>query len=96
MDEMKTSSGYESLIESVGTLLDAARIQIATSVNTVLVQTYWNIGKYIVEFEQGGALSHFFSWSHYYEILKSDDPLEISFYTKECGPATPSRRGSCI
>ena len=24
------------------------------------------------------------SWSHYFEILKSDDPLEISFYTKEC------------
>ena len=30
------------------------------------------------------ALSHFLSWSHYYEILKSEDPLEISFYTKEC------------
>ena len=24
------------------------------------------------------------SWSHYYEILKSEDPLEISFYAKEC------------
>ena len=29
-------------------MLDAARFQIATSVNTILVQTYWNIGKYIV------------------------------------------------
>ena len=43
-------------MKSIGTLLDAARSQIATSVNTILVKTYWNIGKYIVEFEQGGAL----------------------------------------
>lgn len=129
MDEITTYSGYESLVESIGTLLDSARAQIATSVNTVLVQTYWNIGKYIVEFEQGGALraeygsnllnrlssdlthrygkgfsrsnilymrkfyicfpksetvSHVLSWSHYFEILKSDDPLEINFYAKEC------------
>ena len=129
MDEITTYSGYESLVESIGTLLDSARAQIATSVNTVLIQTYWNIGKYIVEFEQGGALraeygsnllnrlssdlthrhgkgfsrsnilymrkfyicfpksetvSHVLSWSHYFEILKSDDPLEISFYAKEC------------
>ena len=129
MDEITTYSGYDSLVESIGTLLDAARSQIATSVNTILVKTYWNIGKYIVEFEQDGAhraeygsnllnrlstdlthrygkgfsrsnilymrkfyvcfpksetLSHVLSWSHYFEILKSDDPLEISFYTKEC------------
>ena len=30
------------------------------------------------------TLSGFLSWSHYAEILKSDDPLEISFYAKEC------------
>ena len=129
MDEMTPYSGYDSLVKSIGTLLDAARSQIATSVNTILVKTYWNIGKYIVEFEQGGALraeygsnllnrlstdlthlygkgfsrsnilymrkfyvcfpksetlSHVLSWSHYFEILKSEDPLEISFYAKEC------------
>lgn len=129
MDEMTTYSGYDSLVESIGSLLESARGQIATSVNTILVQTYWNIGKYIVEFEQDGAqraeygsnllnrlskdltlrygkgfghsnliyirklylafpnsgtLSHFLSWSHYYEILKSEDPLEIGFYAKEC------------
>ena len=129
MDELTPYSGYDSLVKSIGTLLDAARSQIATSVNTILVKTYWNIGKYIVEFEQGGALraeygsnllnrlstdlthlygkgfsrsnvynmrklyltfpkvqtlSGFLSWSHYSEILKSDDPLEICFYAKEC------------
>ena len=24
------------------------------------------------------------TWSHYYEILKSDEPLEIGFYVKQC------------
>ena len=129
MDEMTSYSGYSYLVESIGSLLTSARARIASSVNTVLVQTYWNIGKYIVEYEQKGAeraeygsnllerlstdltnrygkgfsrsnilymrkfyicfpnsetVSHVLSWSHYFEILKSDDPLEISFYTKEC------------
>jgi hypothetical protein len=30
------------------------------------------------------TLSHKLSWSHYFEILKSDNKLEISFYTKQC------------
>ncbi|WP_297337113.1 DUF1016 N-terminal domain-containing protein [Algoriphagus sp.] len=29
-----------------------------------------------------GTLSHNLGWSLYYEILKSEEPLEISFYTK--------------
>ena len=28
--------------------------------------------------------SGFLTWSHYLEILRADDPLEIAFYTKEC------------
>lgn len=129
MEEITAYSDYSELVKSIGSLLSAARARIASSVNTVLVQTYWNIGKYIVEYEQKGSeraeygsnllerlsadltkrygkgfsrsnilymrkfyicfpnsetLSHVLSWSHYFEILKSDDQLEISFYTKEC------------
>ena len=29
-------------------------------------------------------MSHKLTWSHYFEILKVDDPLAISFYTNEC------------
>ena len=28
--------------------------------------------------------SGFLTWSHYLEILRADDPLEIAFYAKEC------------
>ena len=31
-----------------------------------------------------GQTSGFLTWSHYLEILRADDPLEIAFYTKEC------------
>ena len=29
-------------------------------------------------------MSHLLTWSHYFEILKSDSDLEISFYSKQC------------
>ena len=119
---------YSKLIQGIGQLLIAGRERAAQEVNSILVQTYWEIGRYIVEFEQrgkekaeygsqlfdrlstdltqaygkgfgrsnlfymrklylsfqnSGTLSHKLTWSHYYEILKADSDLEISFYTKQ-------------
>jgi len=130
-------SKYTNLINEIGSLLQMGREQASQAVNTILVQTYWLIGKHIVEFEQGGkekadygsqlldqlardlserygkgfsrsnvfqirqfylkfskiqTLSGQFessenlpklSWSHYVEILKSDNDLEIGFYIKQ-------------
>jgi len=129
MEKKISTVNYDRLVNEIGSLLADARSQVASSVNTILVKTYWAIGRHIVEYEQNGAeradygtnllnrlskdltqrygkgfsrsnilymrklylnfqicetLSHFLSWSHYFEILKSDDPLEISFYAKEC------------
>lgn len=130
---------YKDLISQIGELLAKGREQAGRAVNTILVQTYWQIGRYIVEFEQGGnqkseygsellnrlsrdltiaygkgfsrsnlfmfrkfyitfskiqtvsgqsgnrqTLSDKLSWSHYSEILKTDNNLEISFYIKQC------------
>jgi predicted nuclease of restriction endonuclease-like (RecB) superfamily len=135
---LQNNSYYNTLVSQIGNLLQKGRIQASYAVNEVLVQTYWQIGKYIVEFEQGGeakaeygdklllrlskdltqaygkgfsrsnlhymrrfyntfqicetvshkskktALSTKLSWSHYFEILKFDNELEISFYTRQC------------
>lgn len=43
-----------SLVEDIAELLKAGRKQFYSSANTILVDTYWQIGKRIVEFEQGG------------------------------------------
>jgi predicted nuclease of restriction endonuclease-like (RecB) superfamily len=45
---------YEKLITQIGSLLRNGRQKAVQSVNTILVQTYWHIGQYIVEFEQKG------------------------------------------
>jgi predicted nuclease of restriction endonuclease-like (RecB) superfamily len=134
----QNSSYYNTLISQIGSLLQKGRTQASYAVNEILVQTYWQIGKHIVEFEQGGEikaeygdklllrlskdltlaygkgfsrtnlgymrkfynafqicetlsrkfkkpiLSIKLSWSHYFEILKADNELEISFYTRQC------------
>ncbi|HLT51958.1 MAG TPA: DUF1016 N-terminal domain-containing protein, partial [Arenibacter sp.] len=45
---------YELLKSSISELLQQGRTQSARAINTILVQTYWNIGQYIVDFEQKG------------------------------------------
>ncbi|MEK6857327.1 MAG: DUF1016 N-terminal domain-containing protein, partial [Nanoarchaeota archaeon] len=45
---------YISLIKSIKTLLEQGRRQAYNSVNIILVKTYWEIGKNIVEYEQAG------------------------------------------
>jgi hypothetical protein len=45
---------YNLLITQISTLITDAKRYVATAINNTLVETYWNIGKYIVEFEQDG------------------------------------------
>lgn len=40
--------------------------------------------KLYVSFPIRETLSHLLTWSHYFEILKADSELEISFYSKQC------------
>ena len=47
---------YNDLISRIGDLLQAGRQKAAQSVNTNLVQTYWEVGRHIVEFEQKGKV----------------------------------------
>ena len=47
-------SDYNRLLQSVGDTLNKGRSAAAAAVNTAMVQTYWEIGRQIVEFEQKG------------------------------------------
>lgn len=129
MEIEKNNHSYSGLKSQIYELLLLGREQAGRAVNTILVQTYWQIGRHIVEFEQKGkdkaqygselldrlsrdlsmefgkgfsrsnlfqirqfylkfpkiqTLSGQLSWSHYVEIIKSDQELEIGFYTKQC------------
>ena len=51
---VKTDEQYKSLVSDIGIILKEARNKIYSEVNSLMVDTYWNIGKYIVEYEQQG------------------------------------------
>ena len=40
--------------------------------------------KFYLSFQKCETVSHKLTWSHYFEILKCDDPLEMQFYLKQC------------
>jgi len=45
---------YGVLVSGITTLLGTARHAAARTVNGILTATYWEVGRRIVEFEQGG------------------------------------------
>ncbi len=45
---------YGSLVTGIADLLDQARRGAARAVNSILTATYWEVGRRVVEFEQGG------------------------------------------
>jgi hypothetical protein len=49
------SAEYGGLIGGIAELLETGRRAAARTVNVVMTATYWEIGRRIVEFEQGGA-----------------------------------------
>ena len=54
MNKIPDNNKYSKLLGNIGKLLEKSRKAAIQKVNNILVQTYWNIGKRIVEFEQGG------------------------------------------
>jgi predicted nuclease of restriction endonuclease-like (RecB) superfamily len=55
MDAAGPPEGFGPLLGSLRQLIADSRQQVLRAVDTVQVQTYWHIGRHIVEFEQGGA-----------------------------------------
>lgn len=54
MNNLIENSEYVELIKNIEQIINEAKYNIAKSVNTNIVKAYWYIGRYIVEFEQGG------------------------------------------
>ena len=54
MDLTTQGNKEEQLFAQIKQMLDNARRQIARTVNATTVEAYWQVGKYIVEYEQQG------------------------------------------
>lgn len=55
MAKQLSKNQYSNLIADIGELLEIGRKAATKKINTILVETYWNVGKRIVEFEQAGT-----------------------------------------
>ena len=53
---ISTNSEYQALLANIAAVYATGRSQAQQAVNLVLVETYWQIGCDIVEFEQGGKV----------------------------------------
>ena len=51
---VSASTDYGGLVSGISALLEQARRTAARSINSLLTATYWEIGRRIVEYEQGG------------------------------------------
>lgn len=51
----RTEESYNQLINTISETYESGRKQAFTAINSTIVETYWKIGQYIVEFEQGGV-----------------------------------------
>lgn len=55
-DMIPVEADLNILVENITSLVKDAKSHLFQSINTTLVVTYWNVGKYIVEFEQKGNI----------------------------------------
>ena len=56
MNEITKNTDYQQLVNRIGTVYQSAKGKIISAVNTEMLLAYWQIGKDIIEFEQGGKL----------------------------------------
>ncbi|MBO4741705.1 MAG: DUF1016 family protein [Bacteroidales bacterium] len=58
------------LIESIAETINVARKRLVSHINSTMTETYWQIGKYIVEYEQGGQANVAYGTSTLTELSK--------------------------
>ncbi len=57
MTKLYSQKDYKYLIQDIGSIFEEGKKKAYKSVNHILVQTYWEIGKRIVKFEQKGKFT---------------------------------------
>ncbi|MBM3758094.1 MAG: DUF1016 domain-containing protein, partial [Acidobacteria bacterium] len=54
--DLVTTGGYERLLDQISATYSQGQGRASQAVNKELIETYWQVGRYIVEFEQSGNL----------------------------------------
>lgn len=56
MANIPNKNNYQGLIKNIGNILETGRQKAYKAIDNILVQTYWDIGRLVVEFEQKGKI----------------------------------------
>jgi hypothetical protein len=54
--ELTLTDGYRQLLEQISDVYTQGRVRAVQAVNAQLIETYWQVGRHIVEYEQAGNL----------------------------------------
>lgn len=54
--EVTRTDGYRQLLEQISDVYTQGQVRAVWAVNVQLIETYWQVGRHIVEFEQAGSL----------------------------------------
>jgi predicted nuclease of restriction endonuclease-like (RecB) superfamily len=54
--ELTQSTDYQTLLQRITDSYTQGRVQAMQAVNTSLLETYWQVGRHIIEFEQDGKI----------------------------------------
>lgn len=65
-----TNNDYQGLVNQISKTYTQGQKKAATAVNTSMIETYWQIGQYIVEFEQNGSLKAEYGKKLLYNLSK--------------------------
>ena len=71
MTALQKNIDYQQLVELIVNKYESAKTNIAKAVNSEMLYAYWEIGKYIINFEQKGKLKADYG-SHLLENLSKD------------------------
>lgn len=56
LEQLTASPDYLTLLEQISGTYTQGRVRAMQAVNDQLIETYWQVGRHIVEFEQGGKI----------------------------------------
>ena len=95
IESKSSDKQYNLLIQHISSLVYNAKKQVATAIDSALVETYWNIGKgysksnlfnmrlFYSRFPIFQTVSGKLGWSHIIELIYIDNELERNFYLAE-------------
>ena len=70
LDILQKDNQLKPLVDSISEAILNARKKLASHINSTMTETYWLIGKYIVEYEQGGQAKVAYGTSTLTELSK--------------------------